>query len=272
MFEGFLYSEPPRPSLLATSCHLDSSSLPNCRTLSQTGVWILEDEPDIREFKPGGRLEGLARFLAEGSPPLAIGWGSMLAEGVTRQQMLQLALDTVEITGMRGVIIGGTAQLEELVRRMPKGAKHPAVSKCFFISEVPHQWLFKKCLCAIHHGGAGTTHAVLLAGIPQVVTPVYMDQFELAQSVNDLAIGFGFDKGLASISAQELADGVSEARTFADTVATIQTTVAAEANMAVPRAAEILTRFMNDMVLTGNWKKQWATSRQSLRKPTKEAA
>jgi hypothetical protein len=31
----------------------------------------------------------------------------------------------------------------------------------------PHEWLFPRVVCAVHHGGAGTTGAAFRAGVPQ---------------------------------------------------------------------------------------------------------
>ncbi len=43
---------------------------------------------------------------------------------------------------------------------------------------------------AIHHGGAGTTHALVVHGVPQVVVPHAADQFGQAQGVARCGIGF----------------------------------------------------------------------------------
>jgi sterol 3beta-glucosyltransferase len=37
------------------------------------------------------------------------------------------------------------------------------------VDYIPHDWLFPKAACIVHHGGAGTTAAALRAGKPQVV-------------------------------------------------------------------------------------------------------
>lgn len=44
------------------------------------------------------------------------------------------------------------------------------------IDAVPHDWLFKRCKAVIHHGGAGTTAAGLIAACPTTVVPFFGDQ------------------------------------------------------------------------------------------------
>lgn len=44
------------------------------------------------------------------------------------------------------------------------------------VDELPHDWLFARMAAVVHHGGAGTTHTGLRAGIPTVVVPFFTDQ------------------------------------------------------------------------------------------------
>jgi vancomycin aglycone glucosyltransferase len=41
----------------------------------------------------------------------------------------------------------------------------------------------------VHHGGAGTTVAAARAGVPQVVIPMFSDQFYWASRIRNLGIG-----------------------------------------------------------------------------------
>ncbi|CAF1537982.1 unnamed protein product [Rotaria magnacalcarata] len=41
---------------------------------------------------------------------------------------------------------------------------------------IPHSWLFPNMSAAIHHGGAGTTHASLRYGLPSLILPFGADQ------------------------------------------------------------------------------------------------
>merc|ERR1719229_1478285 len=58
-----------------------------------------------------------------------------------------------------------------------------------FVAHAPHEWLFPRCACTVHHGGSGTTAAALRAGVPTVITPVALDQFDYAEIVQRLGVG-----------------------------------------------------------------------------------
>jgi vancomycin aglycone glucosyltransferase len=60
----------------------------------------------------------------------------------------------------------------------------------------------------VHHGGAGTTTAAALAGAPQVVSPMFMDQFYWAGRVRALGMGAVAD---AHALAQSLEDALQPA-------------------------------------------------------------
>mmetsp|Transcript_117585 Transcript_117585/g.366278 ORF Transcript_117585/g.366278 Transcript_117585/m.366278 type:complete len:123 (-) Transcript_117585:32-400(-) len=47
----------------------------------------------------------------------------------------------------------------------------------------------RQCSVIVHHGGAGTTQAALRAGVPTIVTPVAVDQFEWAPLTVKLGCG-----------------------------------------------------------------------------------
>ncbi|MFT4902069.1 MAG: UDP:flavonoid glycosyltransferase YjiC (YdhE family) [Lentimonas sp.] len=62
-----------------------------------------------------------------------------------------------------------------------------AEMKC--IGPVSHDQLFKYASLVIHHGGAGTTAAVLHAGIPQIIIPHIGDQWFFAAEMKRLGVG-----------------------------------------------------------------------------------
>ncbi|CAM9582598.1 unnamed protein product, partial [Ectocarpus fasciculatus] len=59
-----------------------------------------------------------------------------------------------------------------------------------------HGCFLSRCSVAIHHGGSGTTAAVLRAGIPHVVCPQQLDQFFWAERVRYLAVGSVLERSL----------------------------------------------------------------------------
>ena len=44
------------------------------------------------------------------------------------------------------------------------------------VADCPHDWIFERVSCTVHHGGAGTTAAAIAAGKPSVVVPFFGDQ------------------------------------------------------------------------------------------------
>ena len=136
-----------------------------------TGYWFLDSATD---WKPS---EDLAKFLQAGSPPIYIGFGSM--SNREPEKITNIVLAALERTNQRGIIATGwggvsNADLPDSVLK---------------IDSVPHDWLFPKCMAAIHHGGAGTTAAGLKAGVPTIIVPFFSDQPFWGQRVADLGIG-----------------------------------------------------------------------------------
>ncbi len=57
---------------------------------------------------------------------------------------------------------------------------------------VNFQAVLPYCAAAIHHGGAGTTHALVTSGVPQIVVPHAADQQRQAQGVMRSNVGLAF--------------------------------------------------------------------------------
>ena len=89
-------------------------------------------------------------------------------------------VDAIERRGLRAIIyVGGGKAL----------ARVPASNNIHFIENAPCAWLFPKMTTVVHHGGAGTTSATLLAGVPSIVVPANFDQFSWAAVVDKLGVG-----------------------------------------------------------------------------------
>jgi UDP:flavonoid glycosyltransferase YjiC (YdhE family) len=56
------------------------------------------------------------------------------------------------------------------------GTGGPHGDNVLAIGDLPHEWLFPRMTAVVHHAGAGTTGAVLRAGVPAVTIPVMADQ------------------------------------------------------------------------------------------------
>ncbi|KAL2443709.1 Sterol 3-beta-glucosyltransferase UGT80B1 [Exophiala dermatitidis] len=108
----------------------------------------------------------LADFLEAGPPPVYIGFGSIVVDDPNA--MTRMIFKAVEQTGQRAIISKGWGGLGADELGIPDGV--------FMLGNCPHDWLFNRVSCVVHHGGAGTTAAGILAGRPTVVVPFFGDQ------------------------------------------------------------------------------------------------
>ena len=66
---------------------------------------------------------------------------------------------------------------------------HEPPPNVLFIDAGPHDQLFRHASVVIHHGGAGTTGAVLASGRPAIVIPHLGDQYFFAREITRLGVG-----------------------------------------------------------------------------------
>ncbi|KIV84457.1 hypothetical protein PV11_00233 [Exophiala sideris] len=108
----------------------------------------------------------LADFLAAGPAPVYIGFGSIVVDDPNA--MTKMIFEAIKKTGQRALVSKGWGGLGADELGIPEGV--------FMLGNCPHDWLFKHVSCVVHHGGAGTTAAGILAGRPTVVVPFFGDQ------------------------------------------------------------------------------------------------
>lgn len=109
-----------------------------------------------------GRLpRELEDFLAAGPPPVFVGLGSATVPDPERVSGEIVA--ALRAAKVRGVVQKGWAGL---------AARGDDI---LTVDEVPHSLLFPRTAAVVHHAGAGTTGAVLRAGVPTVPVPVQFD-------------------------------------------------------------------------------------------------
>jgi vancomycin aglycone glucosyltransferase len=128
----------------------------------QTGHWPLPAVPLPEDLRP---------FLDAGPPPVYVGFGSM---GEPNAQATSEAVRrALEGVGARGVLAGPWE-----------------IPGCYTLrGEVAHAPLFARCAVVVHHGGSGTTATAARAGVPQVVVPHWLDQYNWAYRVHLLGVG-----------------------------------------------------------------------------------
>lgn len=127
-------------------------------TYHVTGYWFL-DAPN--DFAPPAALQD---FLADGEPPISIGFGSMATRNP--EKLTAIALAALEKTRQRGILLTGWSGISN--------ADLP--DHILKLEAIPHDWLFPRMKAIVHHGGAGTTAAAFRSGRPAVVVPFFADQ------------------------------------------------------------------------------------------------
>lgn len=120
-----------------------------------TGFVFLEDLVDRYVPPPA-----LAAFLSADHPkPIYIGFGSLVLRDPVKTT--ELIYEAARVSGRRVLLSRGWAGLGDGVANRPDNVH--------IVGNCPHGWLFPQCAGVVHHGGAGTTAAGLLAGLPTFV-------------------------------------------------------------------------------------------------------
>ncbi len=132
-----------------------------------TGAWYTYDA----DWQPDERL---LEFIYEGEKPIYVGFGSMSGFDYSR---------------MLNTVIAGVGERRVLFSPGWSEMPHDELPDNFFVLQsAPHDWVFSHVSLAIHHGGAGTCHSAVQAGIPSVVIPFAGDQFFWAGRLNRIGV------------------------------------------------------------------------------------
>ena len=123
--------------------------------------------------------EELAQFLEFGKV-LYAGFGSMKdSHGAARADAI---VQAARSQGMKILMVTGWGGL------VPSPTDHLA-HDILIRESVPHSEVLPHCVAAIHHGGAGTVHAMLRAGVPSVIMPFLADQPWWARHLHHQKLG-----------------------------------------------------------------------------------
>ena len=152
---------------LAADAALAPAPAPVQGKVFQTGTWVFEDRTALPE--------DVEAFLDAGEPPVYVGFGSMPAASDTSRALI----GAVRALGRRVILSKGWANLEVI-------DPSPDV---LAVGDVNHHRLFPRVEAVIHHGGAGTTATAARAGVSQVITPMFSDQFYWGRRVDELGLG-----------------------------------------------------------------------------------
>ena len=129
------------------------------------------------QYTPPADLEA---FLAQGPPPVYIGFGSIVIDDP--QKLTQIIVEALAVVGVRAIVSRGWSKI---------GAESNT-KDIFYLGDCPHgtyqfllnagmlltmsEWLFQRVSAVVHHGGAGTTACGLLNGRPTAIVPFFGDQ------------------------------------------------------------------------------------------------
>ena len=122
-------------------------------------------------------FQDLQAWIDAGPPPIFLGFGSMVIPNT--DSLVDMIRKAAHATNLRMVVQSSWSKLEvedgsDLLRN---------VGPC------PHDWLLPQCCGVIHHGGAGTTAAVLRFGKPTFICPFFADQFMWGFFVERAGVG-----------------------------------------------------------------------------------
>ena len=120
----------------------------------------------------GEPLQRLVDFVSAMPAPVVVTMGSMAMFDAKR--FLQVICETARQLDFPVVVVSSWS-----------GMQTSTESNVCVVDEAPYDWLFPRSRCVIHHGGCGTTAAVLAAGTLSVVSPQISCQVDLAQTLID---------------------------------------------------------------------------------------
>ncbi|HEV7736474.1 MAG TPA: glycosyltransferase [Chlamydiales bacterium] len=119
----------------------------------------------------------LLKYLRSGPPPMYVGFGSLTEN--CDEKMSDVLIKTLEKLPERVLLCGP-------FKHINKNSLPPNIE---FIESAPHAWLFPQMKAIVHHGGAGTTHAALMAGKPTLAIPFIVDQFHWGEKIHEMNVG-----------------------------------------------------------------------------------
>jgi len=199
------------PTMLAVSPTVVAKPADWPAETSVPGYWFLDSDAG---WTPPADLVG---FIESGSPPVAVGFGSLVVDDP--RQLAHEMLTGIRATDHRVVLVTGRTDFDV------------ATADDLYVTDaVPNHWLYPKMAAVIHHGGAGTTAAGLRAGTPTIVTPVMGDQTFWGKRV--AAIGAGPDpiavKKISASAIESLVRRATQDRVIVDRAAAVGEAIRAE--------------------------------------------
>ncbi|WP_094288552.1 glycosyltransferase [Mycobacterium lehmannii] len=118
-------------------------------------------------------------WIAAGTPPICFAFGSM--DVPSPADTLEMISSACAQLGERALICSGWSNFSEVA--------HPDHVKV--VGLVNYSAIFPICRAVVHHGGSGTTHACLRAGVPALILWTAGDQPFWGANLKRLKVGTG---------------------------------------------------------------------------------
>lgn len=119
----------------------------------------------------------LKSFLDDGPPPVYMFFGTL--QQVDGDDIVPLMVQAAKKANCRAII----QTLED------SSYSNRRDGDIYYITRVPHRYIFPRCAAVVHHGGAGTTHSVTQAGCPSIVVEYFGDQEIWGRAIRQLKAG-----------------------------------------------------------------------------------
>ena len=143
---------------------------------------------------------GLDSFIEAGELPVYFTFGSMMLHHLDYiRDTAALWTAAVRKVGCRAIL---QLPWDDL-------SAFPAEDGIFAVKGSPHREVFPKCSLVVHHGGAGTTQASLLASRPSVVVAHMADQFFWGSELERLGVA-GPTQRRKGLSSKRLANSIAK--------------------------------------------------------------
>ncbi|PIA25440.1 hypothetical protein AQUCO_11400011v1 [Aquilegia coerulea] len=169
----------------------------SCNECGERSVLFSKRHLDLKDELCSTHVE-LQRFLmgSTSNTPIFIGFSSIGSMGFLRNSraFLQVLEAVMEVTSYRFILFtAGYEPLDSAIHELSRELYCSDRNICCedgvllrdnlfcFSGTIPYNWLFQRCVVAVHHGGSGSTAAALHTGLPQVICPFLLDQFYWAE-------------------------------------------------------------------------------------------
>jgi len=149
-------------------------------------AWFAQTQPDwpahfqktgfpLFDAGDGSLPEPVQAFLDAGDKPIAFTAGTF---NTSADDFFEVSVKACQKIGKRGILVSPSQ--EKVSQSLPPGIAH--------FSYVPFGALMPHLAAFVHHGGVGTLAQAMSAGIPQLIRPMFGDQFDNAQRLVDIGI------------------------------------------------------------------------------------